>query len=403
MIVLPSGHISSAEDTKQPIPFLRLAFRPLFWFGALFSVLSIGVWGLSLTGYIEFSPFGGSFFWHTHEMLFGFTVAIIAGFLLTAVQTWTGVPSIKGITLGILVFVWLSARILFAFPFSIPDYFITLLDLAFLPLTALFLAIPIVKGKNWRNLFFVPVLLVMATLNGLMHLSTQGIISISFVTVSHVMVLIIALIMCIMAGRVFPMFTANGTQTKRVDSLAWLEKLSVISVAASVLVTSQLLPLPSFIEASIYLIAGIFNLLRALRWRIWVTLKTPLVWSLHLSYWAVCVGLMMLGLEKLDLLDSASLAFHAITVGGAGLMIISMISRVSLGHTGRKIQVGKIMTLAFVFMVLTFIARVLAPLIVDSYNILILFACVLWVLAYGAFVVIFSPMLFFPRADGAKG
>lgn len=406
MLVMPNGYISSTEKKTLPIPVLRLAFRPLFWLGALFSIISLMLWGLTYTGHIAFLPFGGTLFWHSHEMLFGFTSAIITGFLLTAVQTWTGVPSIKGYPLAALVMLWLVARILLAMPSLLPNnytFVITVLDVIFLPISAIFLSIPIIKAKKWRNLFFVPVLFIMAFLNVLMHLSLTADIATSFITLSHVMVLMVALIMSIMGGRVFPMFTANGTKTSRVAPILWLEKLSIIAVFASVIVTTQLIKIPLVLEAIIYLIAGIANFIRALRWRIWVTLKTPLVWSLHISYWAICVGLIMLGLQKLAVVSSVSLALHAITVGGIGLMILAMISRVSLGHTGRIISVGKIMTGAFLLMVFTLIIRVIAPAYIPSYQLLILLACISWALAYAIFIFKYTQILFSPRLDGGEG
>lgn len=403
MTLLPDGKISTSPQPKQVLPFFRLAFRPMFWLGALFSVLSIGLWGLTYSGYVQFTPFGGGFFWHAHEMLFGFAVAIISGFLLTAVQTWTGVASVKGVALAVLVGLWLLARIVMAFPTSMPATMVMLIDLSFLPLAAFLLAIPIVKARLWRNLFFVPLLLLMTVLNGCMHLAVQGVISVSFLTISHTMVLLVTLVMCLMAGRVFPMFTASGTKTERVAPIIWLEKLSIASVMASVVVVSELIPLPAAVAAGVFIVAAVANFTRALRWRIWVTLKTPLVWPLHLSYWAICIGLLMLGLEKLGLLASASSAYHAITVGGIGLMILAMTSRVSLGHSGRMLQVGKLMTLAFSLLVFTFIARVIAPLYFTSYIPLILLSSALWVLAYSAFVIVYFPILFKSRIDGKDG
>ncbi len=403
MALLPNGKIVT-DDKKMLIwPFFRLAFRPFFWFGALFSVLSVATWELTYTGQIDFSPYGGSLFWHIHEMLFGFTVAIICGFLLTAVQTWTGVESVKGKSLVILLLIWILARILFAFPVANYEIFTIITDLLFLPLAALYLAIPIIKVRMWQNLIFVPVLLLMAVLNGFMHLSVMGEISIPFIKISHMMILMVTLVMTVMGGRVFPMFTANGTQTERVQAIPWLEKASIISVIASVLVTFGIFHFSSIVESGIFLVAGLTNFIRAYRWRIWVTHKTPLVWSLHLSYWANCCGLVMLGLEKWGLLNNVSFAYHAITVGGIGLMILSMISRVSLGHTARPIVLGKTMVFALILIVLAFLSRVLAPLFFGQDLGLIMSSTVLWVCAYGAFVIIYSRVLFMPRLDGGPG
>ena len=403
MLIMPDGRVASRPEVDNSLPLFRLAFRPFFWLGALFSLLSILLWALSYTGQMAFSPYGGGHFWHVHEMLFGFASAIIVGFLLTAVQTWTKVPSIKGPTLMALVGVWLLARILMAVPAIAPDSVIVLLDILFLPLSALFLARPILKAKLWRNLMFVPILLIMAVLNGLMHMSNMGAISLSYLSLSHVMVMMVALVMCIMGGRVFPMFTANGTKTPKVAPISWLEKLSMLSVVLSVVVVADLLPLPETAGAGVLLIAGVSNLIRALRWRVWVTLKTPLVWPLHLSYWAIGLGLILLGLVKLNLMTNASIALHTITVGGMGLMILAMISRVSLGHTGRMIQVGRVMNLAFVVIVAAAVIRVAASGWFANYSTGITVSAVLWILAYGLFVMKYTPVLFKARVDGGPG
>ena len=404
MITLtPDGQLAEKPPADPNWPFFRLAFRPFFWLGALFSVVSILVWALSFTGNLLFMPYGSGYFWHVHEMLFGFAVAIIVGFLLTAVQTWTKQPSVKGVPLAFLVLIWLSGRILMAFPDLAPDYVIAALDLAFLPLAAYFLAVPIVRAQMWRNLFFVPIFLIMAVINAVMHGAVAGVFELSYVELSHVMVMMVTLVMCIMGGRVFPMFTANGTRTQKVQPIAWLEKISIISVIASVIVSTNLLPLPSEINALVYLIAGLSNFARALRWRIWVTFGTPLVWTLHLSYWSICIGLLLLSAVEFQLLNNASMAFHTITVGGMGMMILAMISRVSLGHTGRFIEVGKIMTMAFIIMVLTIITRTLAPVFVADYAMVLMISAILWLVAYGTFVVMYTPVLFRPRVDGSPG
>lgn len=378
-----------------------LAFRPFFFLGALFSTIIIIVWGLTWSGIISFSPFGGALYWHMHEMLFGFVVIIMSGFLLTAVRNWTGIETVKGMPLAVLALLWLVGRSAMAFPI-VPEMLVMLLDLAFLPAVAVCLAIPIVKVKLWRNLFFVPIFLLMATLNGLMHASVQGLINISYIHLSHLMILMVTLVMCIMGGRVFPMFTANGTQTSRVPPIAWLEKLSLGSLIAAIILMTDILPF-DWLTAIILLVAGIVNFARALRWRIQVTLKTPLLWSLHLSYWSICLGLVLLGLVKLGLFNQASLAWHTLTVGGMGLMILSMISRVSLGHTGRPLAVGKIMMSAYLLMLLALLSRVFAPLIFDAYQSPILLSAIFWASAYGMFVVVYFPVLLRPRIDGCPG
>ncbi|WP_199775687.1 NnrS family protein [Pseudoalteromonas sp. T1lg22] len=403
-VLLPSGQIAEPDEKARGWAFMRLAFRPLFWLGALFGMLSIITWSLTYTGHLAFSPYGGGYFWHTHEMLFGFAVAIMSGFLLTAVQNWTGVPSIKGKPLAALVLLWLSARILMALPGSwVPSALVIAVDIAFLPAAALCFALPIIKAQLVRNLFFVPLLLVMAALNLLMHLSQLQWVALNFITLSHTMVLMVALVMVIIGGRVFPMFTANGTQTPKVDNFLWLDKAAIISVLVCALLTLVNSEQGIALQAMAFIAAALINFVRAWRWRIWVTFGTALVWPLHLSYWAICIGLLMLGLMRLEVLSNPSLAYHAITVGGMGLMILAMISRVSLGHTGRMIKVGWVINSAFIALFSAFVIRVFAPLVSDQYQSLILVSALLWTLAYLIYIIAYAPVVFKPRVDGRDG
>ncbi len=399
-----NGDIRETHETMG-WPIFRLAFRPFFLLGALFSTINLLIWSITYSGVIQFSPYGGSYFWHSHEMLFGFVAAIIVGFLLTAVQTWTKVPSIKGRTLAVLVIIWFLGRLFLAFPQWFNDYFIAFVDIAFLPLAAVFFARPIIKAKVWRNLIFIPILLGMTLLNSMMHASVLGVGEFSFQlsSISHTMVLLISLVMCIIGGRVFPMFTANGTQTPRVTPIIWLERSSVFLIIVSIIMSLKIVELPDFILGIGYISAGVINFIRAIRWRIWVTLTTPLVWPLHISYWAMALGLIFLGLVEIQLLTSTSLALHTITVGGMGLMILSMISRVSLGHTGRPIKVSYLMTMAFLMMVIAFLIRVLFPLFYNDYTMVIITSAVFWAFAYGLFLITYCPILFKPRIDGAPG
>ncbi|WCE29352.1 NnrS family protein [Vibrio sp. SCSIO 43137] len=386
-------------STDNSLPFLQFAFRPFFLLGAIFSILSLWVWNGALSGKLVVNLYGGILWWHMHEMLFGFAAAIIVGFLLTAVQNWSGIRGLNGRWLLGLVLVWLSARIAFFFPETLPAPLIAAIDLAFLPLAATALAYPIIKAKLWRNLLFIPILLVMALSNTATHYSVVENNYLIMNSASSFMVLLVTLVMCIMGGRVFPMFTANGTRTTRVDSIPLLEKLSFIAILAAVVAGSGVVPLAKPIIASLFAFAAIVHAVRAFRWKIWVTFKTPLVWSLHLSYWSIVAGLLMYALSEVTTLVSHSQAIHTLTVGAMATMILSMISRVSLGHTGRVIVVGKVMTAAFAAILISFLVRVFDLYFMDDYSLVLLLAVVFWTLAYGCFVVIYLPILIKSRVN----
>jgi uncharacterized protein involved in response to NO len=388
------GSIADKNNTKKHPAFFDAAFRPLFWFGAIFGALSIPTWALSFLGVIELNVYGGAYAWHIHEMLFGFFPAIMAGFLLTAVQTWTKRKCIEGWELGALVILWLLGRItLFTQPEFLEDY-VLIFDLLFLPSCAGFLARPILQARMWRNLFFVPIFLVMAILNATFHFSLSNDTLVDVTTISHSMVILAALVMSIMGGRVFPMFTANGANAPRVSSIAWLEQLSVLSILVvfiTILIESWV---PDTLSISVLFIAGIANIFRALRWKVWVTFHVPLVWSLHLSYLSMSLGFLLIALAKTGAISNLSIGYHSITVGGMGLMILSMISRVSLGHTGRLIKANSWITLSLISLSLAALDRTIGPLVGIDYFIVIASSALLWSLGFLIFVFGYTNVLF---------
>ncbi len=378
--------------------FFELAFRPFFLFASLFSIAALVGWAAFWNGSATLNVYGGAMWWHIHEMLFGFAATVVVGFLLTAVQNWTGVRSINGCGLMLLLAIWLCARVAMFLPGILSPWLVAGIDLLFLPIAMISLAHNIVSVKLWRNLLFIPILLLMTFANAAMH---YGVLFQQPVLISQAstgMVLLVTLVMCIMGGRVFPMFTANGTQTPRTPALPWLEKLSIVSTIFAVVLSFQILPVAQGIVATVFIISGLANSLRAVRWKIWVAFKTPLVWTLHLSYWAISLGLILFGVSIISPLVTQSQAIHALTVGGMGVMILSMISRVSLGHTGRTIAIGKLMTAALIAIVFAFIVRVFGGYFTHNIVYIITLSSALWIAAYSCFAVLYLPILIKPKA-----
>ena len=326
-------------------------------------------------------------------MLFGFVAAIVVGFLLTAVQTWTGIPGIRGAYLLGLVLLWLSARIGLLLGTGIPAWLLGVLDLLFLPVAAIVLAIPVLRIRQWRNSVFVPILLAMTAANGLFHASVYHGDAQMQAMAANFMVMLVTLLMTVVAGRVVPMFTANGTGTERVPPIQWLERACPLAILATFPVAMNPDLLPDGLAASLFLVAAACHGLRVLRWRIWVTLSTPLVWSLHLSYWAIAVGLFALDMSRLTDWPGHSQAIHVLTVGAMGMMILAMISRVSLGHTGRPLVVGWPMIAAYLAILAALLLRVTGGHWLPDYRLMVVGSAVLWALAYGLFVLRYLPIL----------
>ncbi|SHE30870.1 uncharacterized protein involved in response to NO [Modicisalibacter ilicicola DSM 19980] len=401
--------LSQHTQLTRLMPLWRLAFRPLFLLGTLFSLLAMLVWGGFWHGTLLLEPLGGMIWWHQHEMLFGFVAAIAAGFLLTAVQNWTGQPSLKGWPLLGLVAVWLAGRLLLAFPQALGNLdplLIALVDLAFLPLVAAVMARLVIRVKQWRNLIFLPVLTLLVIANVLMHagmlhgdgeLVRQG---------AYLAVLLISQLMIILGGRVIPFFTSLRLKRQKPQPVPMLEKLaigSVVALVAILLLAVVGLAVPPIVTAVIALLAGLANLLRLARWEGWRTLHEPLLWGLHASYGFVALGFLMYALAAMNLLP-ATLAVHALTMGGMSTMILAMISRVSLGHTGRPIETLPGIGLALGLMLAATVLRALIPAIWPQVTHWMLsLSILLWCLAYATFLMLYTRPLLSARVDGKDG
>lgn len=397
--------ITDLKKEEKITPLLRLGFRPFFLAGAIFSVIAILLWVLMYRGTLSLSPLGGAYWWHIHEMIFGFGCAIVAGFLLTAVQTWTSSPGIKGNTLLFLFLLWFVGRVALLMPELTGNLFASFIDLSFLPAVAFILAKPILAVKQYRNLFFVPLLALFTLANLEMHLATYS-STFSIIYSGYAGLMLMTFLMSVMTGRVTPMFTANGTKTTKVTPLAGLDIATNGSLA--ILMFSLLLePVVGFSSTFfgvLLIIAGCFQTLRWLRWRPWVTVKVPLLWSMHTAIKFISFGLILLGIAYLTPSVPTNHIWHLLTVGGMGGLILAMISRVSLGHTGRPLVPPKAIIFAFIFISLAALVRTFGPWLLPEKSFMFIdTSATLWMLAFIIFIVTYGPMLISARKDGRPG
>jgi len=393
------------KEQKIP-PSLRLGFRPFFLSGALFSIDSVMLWLLMYGGVVNLSPIGGSCWWHIYEMIFGFGCAIIAGFLLTAVQNWTGVRGAQGTTLLMLFLLWLMGRIFILFPDLLGSLLTTIIDLSFLPAVAIILAKPLIAIKQYRNLFFVPLLLLFTIANLEMHLAIYYPEAFTVIFSAYAGVMLVTFLMSVMAGRVTPMFTANGTQTIKVATLPWLDMITngSLAIAMFYLLLQPIINFSELIFGILLIIAGLFQTMRWLRWKPWITLGVPLLWSIHISIKFIAYGLILLGMSYLIAEIPSNHIWHLLTIGGMGGLILAMISRVSLGHTGRPLSPPKAMTLAYILITLAALVRSLGPWLLPEKTLMFIdISGTFWLLAFGIFVVTYAPMLMSARKDGRPG
>lgn len=271
-----------------------LAFRPFFLASALFSLLIMLVWLSLLSGWITFMPYGGSTFWHSHEMLFGVVGAVLTGFLLSAVQNWTGIRAAHGKSLLILLLIWLTGRLLMAFP-VLPVSLNLAIDLMFLPVAALFVFVPLLARQQSRNYFAVLALFLLMLCNGISH---YAVLTDSIALQKQAFfcaTLLITLMMAIIGGRIIPMFTGNTTQIAPHPRQHWLDNtgLALLWILFALALLGLEWQAPAWLFSLLFAAAAIMLAIRSSRWRFLSTLAYPLLWSLHIGYWWIIAGLAM--------------------------------------------------------------------------------------------------------------
>jgi uncharacterized protein involved in response to NO len=379
---------------------LTIGFRPFFLLAALFAVAWMPLWLLIHGGEVVLASHLGPFGWHGHEMVFGFTLAVVAGFLLTAVRNWTGQPTPRGAALATLALVWVAARAGMLLIGSVPVDLVMAVDAAFPALVGVSIAVPILKAKNRRNAAFPVLLLLLAAANVLHHLRFGGVapLGVAFDPMRAALDILI-LIIAVVGGRIVPAFTRNAVRPHPVRPNNRLDQLGLASLVALCLL--NLVPGAGQVAAVAALVAGALNAARMVGWGTRFTLRSPLLWILHVSWLWLCVALVLQGVAGLSDGLSPNVALHALTVGAIGNFTLGMMARVSLGHSGRKLEAHPVMVVAFVLMNAAALLRVLGPVLMASPAALAL--RVSGGLLGGAFLlylVIYAPMLLGPRADG---
>ncbi|GGI79686.1 NnrS family protein [Shewanella gelidii] len=396
-----------AQVQKTPA-ILRLGFRPFFLGGATVAALFIPLWLLTWF-YPQYSSFDNQFWtqvvplwWHPHEMLFGFGLAIVCGFLLTAVQTWTNQPSLSGWPLAATFACWLMARLFLLMPGNIPLWVPALFDSLFLGLAALRLWQCIFKVRQWNNIGF-PLMIMMALVINL--LSYYALYQRDFSLSHHIwqgMLWWLGLVITIVGGRVIPFFTAMKLKHTKPAPIVWLDR-TIIALMLLLIAHGIGQFLPMMIEQAVLFVTASLHLVRWLRWLPQRTLKEPMLWSLQLPY--LFLPLTLFGLAWfVDNAFAYRSLLHLFAIGCMAGLCLSMISRVSLGHTSRNIYQGPKMTIAFVSIALSAVVRAILPIIAPQYiGEFFWIAGGLWFVAFAMFVWHYAPILSKPRVDGRPG
>ncbi|MGR5176633.1 NnrS family protein [Vibrio mediterranei] len=388
------------KKVEEKIPaWLRLGFRPFFLVGSVYAIIAVVAWVVMFQkGQPEILQVP-ALWWHAHEMIFGFAMAIVVGFVLTAVQTWTGVNGTKHYRLLLLVVLWLLPRVLFWTP--APLWLTSSIESLFILLAAYEVGFRVYQAKGWRNLFFVPLFLLAIFANFASYATIKGMPPFSSSAVWQAMIWWFTLLISIMGGRVIPFFSARRFQYEKPQPVVWLEWLATVPLMA--LFVLSFFPLSfAALGKPLMLLAGTFQLIRWIRWKPWLTLSEPLVWSLMLTYLCLPLSLLYRGLLTDAFASHAML--HLFAVGALGGVILSMISRVTMGHTGRAIYQGPNMTLAFFAVVFAAVIRSVGVAMWPQHMfVMIDLSAGLWAFAFAMYVYHFGRMLITPRVDGHPG
>lgn len=396
---LPIFPEAKAAVQRPPgLPFLRLGFRPFYVGGALLAALIVPLWVAMFLGAWQLSPAAPSLLWHAHEMLFGFAVAIIVGFLMTAGKAWTGLATPRGALLAALALLWLGARVASV---TGPYALYAVLDLALLPIVAAILVTLLLRSRNYRNLPLGLVLALLAVANLVFHLAVLGWLDVSAMTPLYAGLALIIMIECVMAGRVIPFFTMAVTPSLKLAAPVWLERVT-LGVTALGLALWVLAP-PSMAGLIVLGAASGLHTKRLLAWRPGVTLKRPILWILHAAYAWIPVGLALLALAQLGWVP-VSAGVHALAVGATGGLIIGMITRTARGHTGRPLAVAGPEILAYALVMIAAVLRVFLPLLAPAlYTSALIATAALWSAAFLIYIWIYTPWLMSTRLDGKDG
>ena len=383
---------------KQDAALWRLGFRPMYLLAAFWLALSVPVWLLMLRSPIGWHSHLNAATWHAHEMIFGFSCAVIVGFLFTAVRNWTGVATPSGRDLQLIALSWLMARILFLTPYSAIGIGFELL---FFLLAVIGIARCLLASNNRRNYLFIGLLSVLGLLALAHHLSALKVLPISATALSYSALSTVALIISVMAGRVIPMFTQNAIANARVRRFAWLEFASIGGLALAILL--QMLLATKYANGLLMLVATI----HLCRWWLWDPLSTwrrPILWILHLSYLCLPIAMFLYALPPTWLINNVSLAVHTFTVGSICGLCIGMMTRTARGHTGRALQAGTLEIIAYVLVLSAVVVRVLLSILFPAeYMRWIEISGGLLILAFALYFIRFLPWLVQARADGKPG
>lgn len=393
----------------MPSPFTTLLawpFRLFFLLTGLYAIAVVAYWGAAITGHLPLPANWPPLYWHSHEMLFGLVPTAVAGFVLTAVCNWTGAPPLQGRGLLMLGLLWLAGRLAMLSSLSPP--WMALIDLLFLFALASFLARVLLRYGNKRNLMLAGIVALLGLANLAMHLGAINGDMRWLISGETLALNLITLLMVIIGGRIIPAFSRNwlrlhGGRDGQVKTCPKLEMITLVSTA--LLIPAELLA-PwlnlSGVVLTLAILAAFANGVRLARWRGWLTAPEPLLWILHLGYLWLVLALVFKALVLAGLVPPSTWQ-HALGTGAMGTLILAVMTRVALGHTGRPLRLPRFGQLIYLAITLAVVLRMAVAMQWLPFQAGIMLSVAAWVLAFGSFTLLYWPVLSRPRVDGRPG
>ena len=377
---------------------LQNAFRPFFMAAGLWAALAVPLWLISYAGVLALPDGFDSHLWHQHEMLYGFAGAAIAGFILTAIPNWTGGLPVSGWRLAVLAAFWLAGRLGFAAAVWIGPVAAAVLDLAFLTTLALMIARELISGKNWRNLPVLVLISLFGVGNWLVHFELCDVAETAALGI-RLSAFVLAILVAVIGGRIVPSFTRNWLVRIGAGVVpAPMSRFDTVALAGLVLFVVAEIAVPDHrLTAALALLAGGLHGVRLARWKGWAVLSEPLMWVLHLGYAWLAVALILIGLAGLTEFVPRTAALQALTTGAFGTMILAVMTRASLGHTGRDLTATRGTTIVFLLVTIAAVSRVAASFATDQTLLAVWLSGIAWSAAYGLFSVLYFPVFTQPK------
>ena len=381
-------------------PVLRAGFRPFFFLGALWAIVVVALWVAAMAGTVTLPTLIDPLAWHRHEMLFGYLSAVIAGFLLTAIPNWIGRLPVAGPALAALVSLWVAARLAMLFSAWTGATVALLLDVGFLLVLASLCAREVFIARN-RNVPVVGAVLLLALASGVDHAEALGVVATDGLGWRAGFALVLLLITLI-GGRIIPSFTTNWLKKQGQSRLPGQPSAfdAIVIGATALALCSWIFAIGPGLTGPLLIAAGMLQLARLSRWGGLRTIADPLVFVLHLSYAWLPLGLILLGMSLLVPTQPASSALHALAAGAMASMTLAVMTRATLGHTGRELRAGVGTTAIYLLVTAGAALRVAAPWLPFDYLLLIQIAGAFWGGAFLLFLAMYGPKLLGPRPDG---